>query len=79
MTKTEYLFGFPKEKYIGIPFPQVGMSRIKDAEVLLENLRQQAYQEPVIMDEAYQELRVRIYKVFEAIRTWKKILEIEKE
>ena len=77
MTKTEYLFGFPKEKYHGIPFPEVGYERIKDAKILRNKLQERMLYYPEQQNKFQRYLRKRIPKVLDAIRTWEKILEIE--
>lgn len=76
MTKTEYLFGFPKEKY-GEGLVVIAEQRIKDARALLAELYPKVSYDPKNQNEEQVELTIRMRKVLEAITTWEKILEIE--
>lgn len=77
MTKTEFLFGHPKEKYYGTSFPQVGYDRISDAKIVLKKLHGRVSYDPTKQNKFQTYLSYRIGEVSDAIKTWEKILEIE--
>jgi predicted AlkP superfamily phosphohydrolase/phosphomutase len=77
MTKTEYLFGYPKEHYHGVEFPQLGYDRVKDANELIRKLQPRVLYYPANQNKFQKWLDKRIKKAQEAIKTWEKILEVE--
>ncbi len=76
MTKTEYLFGYPKAKY-GKFLEYKAMERIADAKALRGKLQDRVRYYPNQQNKFQLWLSTRILKVNEAIATWEKILEID--
>ena len=77
MSTTEYLFGYVKEKYYGVEFPQIGYDRISDGRELMNKLYKDISYDPTKQDTAQMNLQIRMRKIQDALTTWKKILEIE--
>ena len=76
MTKTEYLFGNPKEVYE----PCLSMlveQRLRDARAVLRDIA--IHRQKVNTQEEMDALILRYKKVEEAIRVWEKIAEMEEE
>ena len=74
MTRTEYLFGHPPEKYKEHLEP-LAKERIADAKALLEIMVPKVVYDPRAQNIFQEELRVRIGEVMEAKALWEKILE----
>lgn len=78
MTKTEYLFGHPKERY-GDHLVTIGSIRIEDGRKLLKELNKKITYDPAKQDAEQLNLRLRMRKIEEAISTWRKILELDED
>lgn len=78
MTRTEYLFGHPPEKYSHLQDP-LAREKIADAEALLAELVPQRVYDPTTNDPYQQLLETRILEVIDAIKLWKKILDDGKD
>lgn len=76
VTKTEFLFGYPKERY-GVELMIIANMRIEDGMELLRELQPQVKHYPDEQDQFQKDLRLRISKVQDAIAVWEKIRDIE--
>jgi len=72
MTRTEFLFGHPPEKYAELLEPLAEM-RIQDANELLRELVPQKTYDPALYNQEQKDLATRISEVMEAMKLWEKI------
>ena len=76
LTTTEYLFGHNKEFY-GEALVELATQRITHANELMQKLTPQISYIFEEQDDYQQCLRVRIAEIEDALKVWRKILEIE--
>jgi len=76
MTKTEYLFGHPKEEYEPL-LTMLVKQRLRDARDVLKEIAIQ--RQKINTQEEMDALILRYKKVEEAINTWEKIAEMEED